>query len=57
MGDRDVHPPPGPFRCARCARLPRDPDDRMAWVTVDDDEICPGCLTLNDRERLLDEDR
>jgi hypothetical protein len=29
----------------------------MAWVTIDDDEICPGCLTLNDRERLLDEDR
>jgi hypothetical protein len=30
----------------------------MAWVTVDDDEICPGCVTLNDREELrADEDR
>jgi hypothetical protein len=44
--------------CARCARTPRDPDDRTTWVTIDDDRICPGCLTLNDRERLrMDEDR
>jgi hypothetical protein len=47
-----------PLLCARCARPPRDPDDRAAWATIDDDEICPGCLTLNDRERLrADEDR
>jgi len=38
--------------CARCARVPRDPDDRATWVTIDDDRICPGCLTLSDRERL-----
>ena len=41
-----------PPACARCARAPRDPDDRSTWVTIDDDKICPGCLTLNDRERL-----
>jgi hypothetical protein len=39
-------------RCARCVRSPRDPDDRATWVIVDDDRICPGCLTLSDRERL-----
>jgi hypothetical protein len=42
--------------CARCARTPRDPDDRRSWVTINDDTICPGCLTLNDRERLRMDD-
>jgi hypothetical protein len=47
-----------PQLCARCARAPRDPDDRTAWVTIDESEICPGCLTMNDHERLrADEDR
>jgi hypothetical protein len=41
-----------PLRCSRCIRAPRDPDDRTTWVTIDDDPICPGCVTLNDRERL-----
>jgi coenzyme F420-reducing hydrogenase gamma subunit len=44
--------------CARCVRAPRDEEDRATWVTIDDDEICLGCTTLNDRERLrADEDR
>jgi hypothetical protein len=47
-----------PLLCARCARAPRDPDDRATWVTIAEDWICPGCLTLNDRERLrMDEER
>jgi hypothetical protein len=51
--DRDDAAATGrPLRCARCARTPRDPDDRTTWVTIDDDKICPSCLTLNDRERL-----
>jgi hypothetical protein len=57
MGDRDEHPTPSPSRCARCARLPRDADDRMSWVTIDDNQICPGCLTLSDRDRLPDDER
>jgi hypothetical protein len=47
-----------PLRCARCVRTPRDPDDRTTWVTIDDERICPGCLTLHERERLrLDDGR
>ena len=58
MHPGEPDPEAAPLVCARCARAPRDPDDRTAWVTIDDDEICPGCLTLNDRERLrTDEDR
>jgi hypothetical protein len=51
-GDRDEETATPLLHCARCARPPRDPDDRATWVTIDDDRICPGCLTLNDRERL-----
>jgi hypothetical protein len=29
----------------------------MSWVTINDDQICPGCLTLSDRERRLADDR
>jgi hypothetical protein len=36
--------------CARCARPPRDPDDRSAWAMVDEGEVCPGCLTLTEVE-------
>jgi hypothetical protein len=36
--------------CARCARQPRDPDDRASWATIDDAEVCPGCLTLTESE-------
>lgn len=51
--DRDDIPVTArPLWCARCARTPRDADDRTTWVTIGDDTICPGCLTLNDRERL-----
>lgn len=60
MSDDRVEPdaPAQPLFCARCGRMPRDQDDRTTWVTIDDDRICPGCLTLNDRERLrLDDDR
>jgi hypothetical protein len=44
-----------PLRCARCVRTPRDADDRLAWVTIDDHTVCPGCLTLSDSERLRHE--
>jgi len=49
-GDRDAAA--APLLCARCARVPRDSADRTAWVTIGDDQICPGCLTMNDHERL-----
>lgn len=38
--------------CARCVRAPRDPEDRATWITLDDERICPGCLTQSDLERL-----
>jgi hypothetical protein len=41
-----------PLRCARCTRAPRDADDRTAWVVIDDETVCPGCLTMSDSERL-----
>jgi hypothetical protein len=41
-----------PIVCARCARTPRDTDDRLTWITIDDEDVCPGCLSLNDTERL-----
>ena len=43
---------PHPLLCARCVRAARDPDDRTTWVTLADEQICPGCVTQNDRERL-----
>jgi hypothetical protein len=54
----DIHAAARPLLCARCVRAPRDRDDRTTWVTIDDEQICPGCLTLNERERLrMDEER
>jgi hypothetical protein len=44
-----------PLRCARCTRAPRDADDRLEWVTIDADTVCPGCLTMSDKERLRHE--
>jgi hypothetical protein len=38
--------------CARCARPPRDPEDRASWATIDDAEVCPGCFTLTESEAL-----
>jgi len=38
--------------CSRCARFERDADDRTTWVTIDDEEVCPGCLTLLETDRL-----
>jgi hypothetical protein len=32
--------------CARCRRAPRDEDDLAAWELIEDDFVCPGCLTL-----------
>jgi hypothetical protein len=49
-GERDAAAVP--LYCARCTRTPRDADDRTAWVTIDDDRICPGCVTLAENERL-----
>jgi len=49
---------PRPLLCARCVRAPRDPDDRTTWVTLAGEQICPGCLTLDDRAWLqFDADR
>jgi len=41
-----------PLVCGRCRRAPRDPDDRATWVVVGDHNLCPGCLTLDEVERL-----
>jgi hypothetical protein len=38
--------------CARCARSARDAEDRSTWVTIEDEEVCPGCLTLLETDRL-----
>jgi hypothetical protein len=46
-----------PVRCARCTRAPRSAQDRLAWVTVDDAQVCPGCLTMLDNEQLRNESR
>jgi hypothetical protein len=46
-----------PARCARCARSPRSVEDRAAWATIDDAEVCPGCLTLADSEQIRNENR
>jgi hypothetical protein len=46
-----------PPRCPRCTRSPRDAEDRLNWATIDDAEVCPGCLTMNDVERLRDDGR
>jgi hypothetical protein len=57
MTDHDADAATTPIVCTRCTRTPRDTDDRLAWVTIDDDEICPGCLTMNDEERLRNDKR
>lgn len=45
-----------PVLCARCFRAPRDSGDRATWVALADQQVCPGCVTQSDRERLrLDE--
>ena len=54
MRDGEVDATSGAVVCARCARLPRDANDRMSWVAIASREICPGCLTMNDREQLRD---
>jgi hypothetical protein len=46
-----------PLQCARCTRASRDADDELAWVIIDDDTVCPGCLTMSDSERLKNESR
>jgi hypothetical protein len=38
--------------CARCARRPRDSEDRASWATIDDAEVCPGCFTLTESQAL-----
>ncbi len=45
-------PAGAPLVCVRCRRAPRDPDDRATWVVVNDDNLCPGCLTLDEVGRL-----
>ena len=41
-----------PLVCVRCRRAPRDTNDRATWVVIADDNLCPGCLTLAEVERL-----
>lgn len=41
---------PQPMTCARCARCARDADDRATWATIEDESVCPGCLTLMESE-------
>lgn len=41
-----------PVLCARCRRASRDQDDLTTWVALAGEQICPGCLTQSDRERL-----
>ena len=55
MNDDEVDTTAAPLVCARCARPPRDRDDRMSWVTIDSHGVCPGCVTMNDREQLRNE--
>ena len=38
--------------CERCARPPRDPDDRASWAKIDAADVCPGCLTLAESDAL-----
>lgn len=45
-----------PVLCARCVRASRDQDDLATWVALAGEQICPGCLTQNDRERLPERD-
>jgi hypothetical protein len=52
MPEGEFAPAAGPLVCARCRRPPRDPDDRAGWFTINDDKLCPGCLTLDERERV-----
>ena len=37
-------------RCARCVRAPRDDADYVAWATLDEGAVCPGCLTMLETE-------
>ena len=37
-------------RCARCVRAPRDDADYVAWETLDEGAVCPGCLTMLEME-------
>jgi hypothetical protein len=32
--------------CARCRRAPLDDSDFVDWETLDEGEVCPGCLTM-----------
>ena len=58
MHQGDAGPAATPLVCVRCRRAPRDPDDRTTWVVVDDHNLCPGCLTLDEVGRLrADKDR
>lgn len=41
-----------PVLCARCRRTSRDQADSRTWVTLDSEQICTGCLSQTDRERL-----
>jgi hypothetical protein len=41
-----------PVLCARCRRTSRDEADSRTWVILDGEQICTGCLSQTDRERL-----
>ncbi len=52
MQERESGRDATPLVCVRCRRAPRDPVDRATWVVIADDNLCPGCLTLDEVERL-----
>lgn len=52
MHEGESAPAAAPLVCARCRRPPRDPDDRASWVIINDDKLCPGCLTLDELGRV-----
>jgi hypothetical protein len=58
MQQSEPGPAAAPLVCVRCRRAPRGPDDRATWVVIDDNSLCPGCLTLDEVGRLrADKDR
>ncbi len=44
-------------RCLRCARTmpPIDSEEYVLWEGGDDDPICPGCLTREEQEAIVED--
>jgi hypothetical protein len=37
-------------RCSRCQRAPRDDSDFVRWEALEEGAVCPGCLTMLEKE-------